>query len=221
MVQKNLPKFYRFPYYIASLHALLGSVHFLPILTIKKLVFYRPYQITLSFHSVLDLLVAKEVILDQEYESLFVHVEHDDKVIVDVGAGFGDFSISVAKRYPSATVVAVEIDPTYLALLRKNIQENNVSTIHVIDRPISLFELIKRYKRIDFFKMDCEGCEYDMINDHSLPALKKIKKLSMEYHEFEEKTKEMIVNLLYKAGFTVDIIPTRGVPHVGHIKAKR
>ncbi len=221
MVQKNLPKFYRFPYYIASLHALLGSVHFLPILTIKKLVFYRPYQITLSFHSVLDLLVAKEVILDQEYESLFVHVEHDDKVIVDVGAGFGDFSISVAKRYSSATVVAVEIDPTYLALLRKNIQENNVSTIHVIDRPISLFELIKRYKRIDFFKMDCEGCEYDMINDHSLPALKKIKKLSMEYHEFEEKTKEMIVNLLYKAGFTVDIIPTRGVPHVGHIKAKR
>lgn len=221
MVQKNLPKFYRFPYYIASLHALLGSVHFLPILTIKKLVFYRPYQITLSFHSVLDLLVAKEVILDQEYESLFVHVEHDDKVIVDVGAGFGDFSISVAKRYSSATVVAVEIDPTYLALLRKNIQENNVSTIHVIDRPISLFELIKRYKRIDFFKMDCEGCEYDMINDHSLPALKKIKKLSMEYHEFEEKTKEMIVNLLYKAGFTVDIIPTCGVPHVGHIKAKR
>lgn len=220
MVQRNLPKLYRFPYYVLSLFVLFKSVRMLPLLS-KKLVFYRPDRFIFSFHSLLDILVAKEVILDQEYESSFVSVESSDRVIVDVGAGFGDFSITVAKRYPSATVVAVEIDPTYLALLRKNIAENDVSNIHVIDAPVSLFELVKRYARIDFLKMDCEGCEYEMINDHSLPALKKIKKISMEYHECEKNRKEKIVDLLRQSGFTVDIVQTRGVPSVGHIRAKR
>ena len=50
---------------------------------------------------------------------------------------------------------------------------------------ISLGTLFDRYKieRCDFLKLDCEGCEFDVIL-HSEPGLmSRISRIAMEYHD--------------------------------------
>lgn len=70
----------------------------------------------------------------------------------------------------------------------------------------SLDDFIKENNvdRIDFLKMDCEGAEYEIFFDCSDEILKKINKISMEYHDVDaERTVEHIKNFLEKRGFDV------------------
>ena len=50
---------------------------------------------------------------------------------------------------------------------------------------ISLDDIFKRYEiaTCHFMKMDCEGAEFDIITGASLETLRKIQRISMEYHE--------------------------------------
>ena len=61
--------------------------------------------------------------------------------------------------------------------------------------------------KIDFLKLDCEGAEYDIFNSISESFLrKKIKKISMEYHDvINEHKHEEIVSLLTDNGFKVEV----------------
>lgn len=51
----------------------------------------------------------------------------DAKMIIDVGANIGAFSVYAAARCPEARVIAYEPDPNAFALLEKNIDENDSS----------------------------------------------------------------------------------------------
>lgn len=66
-------------------------------------------------------------------------------------------------------------------------------------------------------KIDCEGCEFSILK-RGFRYLKRIKKITMEYHnKFGDVDK--LVDLLKKAKFSVIQIPTVGVPQIGHIYA--
>jgi FkbM family methyltransferase len=56
----------------------------------------------------LDLAVLKEVFVDREYDWL---PTNDPKVIIDLGAHFGDTALYYHARFPNAKIVAVEPSP--------------------------------------------------------------------------------------------------------------
>ena len=94
-----------------------------------KIVHLRNYDLKFKLKSMLDVLTLKEVVIDDEYESLGVRIDKKDKVIVDIGAGFGDFAILVSKRHPLAKIFAFEPDPFYFGLLKENIKLNKARNI--------------------------------------------------------------------------------------------
>lgn len=63
----------------------------------------------------------------------------------------------------------------------------------------------KNIDSIDFLKLDCEGAEYDIILNLSIEFIRKIKKISLEYHDdvTDHKHEELVV-FLVKNNFIVD-----------------
>jgi FkbM family methyltransferase len=74
--------------------------------------------------------------------------------------------------------------------------------------------------RCDFLKMDCEGAEYAILFNASADTLKKIRHLSMEYHETEHTHTEL-VEFLERHGFTVKVTANPAHDHIGFLYARR
>ncbi len=84
--------------------------------------------------------------------------------------------------------------------------ENNFKKIKV--PAVSLDDFVKQNNilKIDFLKMDCEGAEYEIFYNCSNETLKKVQKISMEYHDVDdERTVTHIKNFLEKFGFNVSV----------------
>ncbi|MFH0889849.1 MAG: FkbM family methyltransferase [Candidatus Aenigmatarchaeota archaeon] len=83
----------------------------------------------------------------------------------------------------------------------------------VVVETISLDDFVKRKKisSIEFLKMDCEGSEYDILFNCSGDTLKKIKKISMEYHKIDNKRYDgrRLKSFLEKKGFEVNMLESR------------
>ena len=156
-----------------------------------------------------------------EYEPLGV----EGRVVVDVGAFIGDsaiyFALKGAKR-----VIAIEPHPGAYAEMLDNIRLNNMENVIIpvnaglasksgkicienVDTSnclnaapaVTLSELISRFG-IDpsdaVIKMDCEGCEFDIIlNDYE--HVKLFRELILEYHgNVVNKTVNDLLNMLSK-----------------------
>jgi len=130
-----------------------------------------------------------------EYESYkpLMNIEGID--VVDVGAFCGDSSIYFA-LLGVGRVIAIEPNTYLFEELTENIRINRLKD-RVIPLNIAitttnkkrcnemkLNEIIERYKiRTGLLKMNCEGCEYDIIlNDYS--AVNTFEELVFEYHEY-------------------------------------
>lgn len=130
-------KIRRIPYYLRSLLILLKEIEpkwrlrfFIDLLLPKiKTVKLKKRKLVFRLKTWLDVLTLKEVVLDGEYERYGVKIEDRDRIIVDIGAGFGDFSIFIAKKFPQAKIFAFEPDSAYFVLLKENIRLNKVKNI--------------------------------------------------------------------------------------------
>jgi Met-10+ like-protein len=78
--------------------------------------------------SLLDLLILKEVLYDDVYR-LGELDGAESILIIDVGAGIGDFSVLAASRFPRATVLAFEPSPSTFALLQANVTRNGLPNV--------------------------------------------------------------------------------------------
>ncbi|GEM_PF-2855266 len=86
--------------------------------------------IVLHFKEIIDVLIIKETILDDDYALMTLP---SPNYILDVGAAIGDFSIFAGQLFPQATIIGFEPTPHTYALFKKNIAENlhnNISAIH-------------------------------------------------------------------------------------------
>ncbi len=75
----------------------------------------------------MDVWTVKETCLDLVYETR--GAVRDGWTVLDVGAGLGDFATSVARRHPSATVLAFEPLPHSYALLVENVELNGLTNV--------------------------------------------------------------------------------------------
>jgi len=68
---------------------------------------------------------------------------------------------------------------------------------------------------IDLLKMDCEGCEYSILNNLNREIFGKIKSIEMEFHNGVQNLPE----ILKENGFIIDVSNSNGL--IGYIRAKK
>lgn len=83
--------------------------------------------LTLLTNQVLDAIVVKDTIIDDDYQ--VSTIKQPIKTIIDIGAGIGDFTLMVAKKFPQAKIFAFEPNPEQFFLLKENIKLNNVKNV--------------------------------------------------------------------------------------------
>lgn len=211
--------------------------------------------------SLMDVWIVKEACLDHDYESNSIEIK-DGWTIIDVGAGIGEFAISVAKGHPSSQIYAYEPFPESFALLRENLNLNNTknvkasqtavgpssgkmvlattgeavqhTTTHNVtpDSTTSLIEVdglsladlfyTNEITHCDFLKIDCEGCEFDVLLNTSRDVLEKIDHIILEYHNgFTPYSHTELARHLQENGFQVKITPNPVHNYLGFLYAHR
>ncbi|OGC93061.1 hypothetical protein A2899_04090 [Candidatus Amesbacteria bacterium RIFCSPLOWO2_01_FULL_49_25] len=204
----------RVPYYISVVLKLWGRVNLAKNEVIVN-------GLRLKFAQIGDLLEIKEVVLDREYENEKVGLEDSDKIVVDVGAGVGDFAIMAAMRLPKAKILAFEPDEQRRLFLLANIGLNGVKNVTVVDQPaLSLKQIVRGGKTVDFLKVDCEGCEYRIFGNQQWRYLNKIRKIAMELH-LNRGNDQQLIERLINAGWKVETSLNRGVLELRHVYAKK
>lgn len=71
---------------------------------------------------------------------------------------------------------------------------------------ISFKDFLKAIPKIDFLKIDCEGAEYEILFSLSKEELKKIKKISMEFHNYGKYIGDDLAKFLHNNGFRIKLI---------------
>lgn len=86
--------------------------------------------------------------------------------------------------------------------------DSNVETVETITIP----DLLEKFsiENIDLLKIDCEGCEYDLLLSSAL-WIQKVSSIVLEIHEAPEINfkKEQLIQHLELNGFTVDLYSER------------
>lgn len=220
----------RIPYYTSSFLKLFFSLSIVSQiqlisdimgLTKNHRVTFIETGLSISYLTFLDLLVLKEVLLDREYEIPGVALTRKDTVVVDIGAGFGDYAMMMAQKYPWVHVHAFEPSPEYSALFEENKRRNNVRNITLYKKPASsLSDILKvtKVKKIDLLKLDCEGCEFQIFSSGQKKYYKRVRKIAMEYHESKAGKVNHLQNILRKYFRVVRIIPQKHAT-IGHMFA--
>ena len=74
----------------------------------------------------------------------------------------------------------------------------------------------------DFLKIDCEGCEFEILLNASLETLEKFSHISLEYHNgFTQHTHLDLVKHLEKNGFHIKLTPNPVHDYLGFLYAHR
>lgn len=154
------------------------------------------------------------------------------KSIVDVGGNQGLFLLSARQTFPDAAISCYEpnynlkkfldknagaLNATcyYEAVTRKNCKvtlnftENDLETVAKVSEEgnitgTALSEVIKRSgNQIDILKMDCEGAEWDLLEEKELFNM--VRGITMEYHLWAKPgmTLELLIKEIEGMGFEV------------------
>jgi FkbM family methyltransferase len=130
-MRTRLPRLVRkLPYYVLSTAALGRIATFRSMI---RCAVARRKQLNLrdgrSFRlsAVVDLLVLKETLVDDVYG--LGALDTDDGIIVDVGAGIGDFTLAAATRFPLMRVHAFEPNPEAFQLLQINVRRQAAENV--------------------------------------------------------------------------------------------
>lgn len=199
-------------YYLNSILTLGSNFNwwFFPLLLIKKPILIKIKNNNSYYVSnLMDIWTLKEVIVDKQYEECR-KIENNDFVI-DIGAAIGDFSIYAAQK--ANRVVAYEISDERVFLMKRNLIQNGISNVVIKhSKATSLKQIMEDVDRCNFFKIDCEGGEYEIFRDARKTDLDKINHIAMEAHTFNKKMEEEFLNLLNilkQNNFNVSVIPNQ------------
>lgn len=161
-------------------------------------------------------------VFNKRFYDLLKHVEGRD--VVDIGAGVGDSTVYFALR-GARRVIAVEPARECYDELVENVKLNSVEgrviALNEYACKHTLAELTGKYGINEgVLKVDCEGCEYEVIAEAPIEALEKFKEAVIEYHE----SPRPLVEKLAEADFKVTTMPPWTVINnkpVGFIHAER
>jgi FkbM family methyltransferase len=78
-------------------------------------------------NGLLDVLVLKETLCDDVYR--LSRLPPSTRLIVDVGAGFGDVAVHAASSFPRASILACEPNPEAFGALERNVRANRLANV--------------------------------------------------------------------------------------------
>jgi FkbM family methyltransferase len=206
----------------------------------------------------MDVWIIKETCLDRDYESNATAIQ-ENWIVIDIGAGIGDFAVSVAYEHPNCRIYAYEPFPESYRLLVENIRLNSVNNVTAFSlavgaqtgimtlfatgaavqhstantsnsveaisvQGLSLDDVFETNALVlcDFLKIDCEGGEFDIIFNASTTTLKKIRNISLEYHNGVTKFSHTdLVTYLQQRGFKVKTVPNPVHSNLGFLYASQ
>jgi SAM-dependent methyltransferase len=120
------------------------------------------------------------------------------RIVIDAGASVGDTAIYFLTR-GAQHVYGFEIDPKHYAMAQSNIKRNNLQDkITIFNEGASaqhINELIRGQTNV-FVKLDCEGCEYEVLPKLDL---ENVTDVVMEYH----KEPQPLLSTLHRSGFHI------------------
>ena len=133
----------RWRYYLSSIPTLLFRFRNVPLIlaAFVGLPLTKPFIIRLKngcqfkVRGAMDIWIIKETVLDRDYEVHGGPIE-DGWAVFDIGAGLGDFAISVARQHPNCRVYAYEPFAESYALLQANLALNAVTTVQTFPHAI-------------------------------------------------------------------------------------
>lgn len=217
-------KFSAFKYYFSSVVDLINNFNFwnFPFLLIKKPLLINVKNLGAYYVSnFMDIWTLKETLIDQQYEKFYKIKKND--LVIDIGAAIGDFSISVSKK--AKKVIAYECDAERLMLMEKNIRLHQSKNIIVKnEQALSLNQILTKIDQVDFLKVDCEGCEYQIFKNTSKKTYNKIKYLAMEAHLFDEKMQSDFSDLISefkKNNFLIKIVDNQVHNYICYLFAEK
>jgi FkbM family methyltransferase len=104
----------------------------------------------------------------------------------------GEVTLAVPTHNPNEHSIAAENVGHWAAF---DSQEKTMTI--TLDDVMRQFDL----KRIDFLKINCEGCEYDVIENISANTLEKVRELRVSLHDGPREIGRKLMN----CGFTVEV----------------
>lgn len=178
----------------------------------------------------------REIFVDDVYR--IRDSDMSGRIVVDIGAYIGDSALAFALK--GAEVYALEPSRTLFGYLETNIAANNFGArIHPFavglsnktesvevagngakrDR-LELVESIEFVLRelpsnIEYLKIDCEGCEYHLLNDERFLSHLNPQRIAMEFHLGLQD----LPQILERAGYRVEIVD--GQETVGYLYAEK
>ncbi len=134
----------RWLYYLSSIPTILLRMKspwkilalFLGMPVRKPLMVALPGGLRFRVRSRMDVWILKESCLDRDYERGAVAVR-DGWTVLDVGAGFGDFAVRVARECPASRVFAFEPLPESFARLEEHVRLNGVGNVRAWPRAVA------------------------------------------------------------------------------------
>lgn len=173
------------------------------------------------------ILMMVERFIDDEYG----WIEVDKRVVIDVGANIGDSVLYFAHK-GAAFVYGFEPERAAFETSERNLARNHIENALVenvaVTRDgiggVAFNEVLRRvtaeHPAADIVcKIDCEGCEYELITPESLNSevMRRVKQVMIEYHQ--RGSPEPLRRTLLGFGFEVRLSP--GSPGVGWVRARR
>jgi len=123
----------RLRYYLSSIPTILGQIRnwyvcFGLLLTKRPVIIRLKNGCQFKVRNVMDVWIIKETCLDRDYESHAIPIQ-EGWIVIDIGAGLGDFAVSVAYEHPGCHVYAYEPFPESFRLLEENIILNGTRNV--------------------------------------------------------------------------------------------
>ena len=195
-----------------------------PYERLLKLPRYTPTTVQLCGH---DFEIADTISFFGSYKEIFTdeiyrfHATTDSPVIVDCGANYGTSVVYFKKLYPNARITAVEADPFIFNLLEKNISEQGLSDISLVNRAVSenrnpvtfytegsdagrvhALEGARAAQTVESIVLDdllIDGCDFLKVDIEgsetgallSCEKLANVSKLFVEYHSFADSDQKL------------------------------
>jgi len=184
----------------------------------------------------------KEIFSENCY---YIELDIENPVIVDAGAHIGMATLYYKMLFPESRIIAFEPVPYNFAILEKNIHENQLENVELLQAVIAPKSGVLRiqepigegawrsgagiipkgwkgiqnnqeikveaigiqeilHEKIDIFKMDIEGMEYEVIRNAGV-LLRNVKNWIIEVHPRRDHRIEEIQKTLLQNGFKIEI----------------
>jgi hypothetical protein len=152
-----------------------------------------------------------EAIAESLLDNVYARFGFDGNTIVDVGSSIGVFVVSQSKK--TSRWFVFEPDAEIFPWLALNVRTNHLeNSVVAYNSPVSSKEMAlicDKVGQIDFLKIDCEGCEYGLLNWPEL-LFKRIHKIAAEVHLIGDKEPSKISSFLLQRNFEIQMVPGRG-----------